>query len=98
MTVLQIVLLTHVLTRQLLQTHCRVQLCSPALSLHVGSSGQPGPGTGYTGGSGCYSCYPGPGLSAGCEGEPGSVAAGNSDSEDVATRSWAAGQTLGCYK
>ena len=35
LTVVQIVLLTHVLTRQLLQTHCHVQLSSLALSLSV---------------------------------------------------------------
>ena len=94
LTVVQIVLLTHVLTRQLLQTHCHVQLSSLALSL---SRQQWAVQAGHRR-QWLLLVLPGPGLSAGCEGEPGSVAAGNSDSEDVAMRSWTAEQTLGCYK
>ena len=86
LTVVQIVLLTHVLTRQLLQTHCHVQLSSLALSLSLGSSGQSRPGTG---GSGCYSCYPGPGsVLAVRESQAQSLL----ETQTVRTWPWGAGQ------
>ena len=71
----------------MLQTHCSVQLSSP-LSMLAAVASRPGPGWPAVAVTRVPRARAG--HSGGCRGESSSVAAGNSDSEDVAMRSRAA--------